>query len=147
MEQLYNSYCILFHIKDFKLAVLSSTESTLLDHVEERKRQRKKEKIAKEAFMKFALHILFALILFSISYTNRDQRSFYIKTHIENHLYTSSKYNLGFSKVSFDKAANKCLNIPKAAIRGGKSKKDRQYNDQAKKGQREKRSLRRIPKW
>ena len=147
MKQLYNSYCILFHIKDFKLAVLSSTESTLLDHVEERKRQRKKEKIAKEAFMKFALHILFALILFSISYTNRDQRSFYIKTHIENHLYTSSKYNLGFSKVSFDKAAKKCLNIPKAAIRGRKSKKDRQYNDQAKKGQREKKSLRRIPKW
>jgi len=88
------------------MAVLSSTESTLLDHVEERKHQRKKEKIAKEAFMKFALHILFALILFSISYINRDQRSFYIKTHIENQLYTSSKYNLGFSKVSFDKAAN-----------------------------------------
>lgn len=89
------------------MAVLSSTESTLLDHVEERKCQRKKEKIAKEAFMRFSLHILFALILFSISYINRDQRMFNIKSHIENQLYTSSKYTLGFSKVSFDKAARK----------------------------------------
>ena len=82
------------------MEVLTSVGSPISENVEERKKQRMKEKTAKEAFLKFALHILFAVILFSISYVNRDQRSFLIKTHIEKHLYTSSKYHLGFSKVS-----------------------------------------------
>jgi hypothetical protein len=58
-----------------------------------------------------------------------------------------NRYGVSVSQMTTEMFPKKCLNIPKAAIRGRKSKKGRQYNDQATKGQREKKSLRRIPKW
>ncbi|XP_063447031.1 polycystin-1-like protein 2 [Mytilus trossulus] len=85
-------------LKDFKMAILSNSVSE--QRMEERKQQLKKEKTAKDAFLKFVIHIIFAAILFSISYVNRDQRAFNVKTHISNQLYTSDKAKCGFSKVT-----------------------------------------------
>ena len=66
----------------------------------ERDRQEvQKRKQAKDAFIKLLLHIFFAVVLFCISYINKDQRGYLYKSHIDSLLYESSKYQYGFSKV------------------------------------------------
>lgn len=59
------------------------------------------QKEAKHAFTRLLLHIFFATVLYCMIYINRDQRGFLYKAHIDSHLYTSSKYQYGFSKVIF----------------------------------------------
>jgi hypothetical protein len=65
-----------------------------------KRRQICREKTAKRAFINLMLQVLFAMLVFSISYMNRDERAYLLKANIENQLYISSKYQFGFSKVS-----------------------------------------------
>lgn len=62
--------------------------------------KRMKEKIAQQAFIEVILQILFAAVIFSISYVNRDDRFYRQKENIDNYLYACSKTQYGFSKVS-----------------------------------------------
>jgi len=61
--------------------------------------QRQMEIRAQEVFVQLILYVIFAFIIYSISYINRDQRSFYLKDNIYNSLYKSNKHQFGFSKV------------------------------------------------
>lgn len=83
-----------------KMAVLSVGQQLPAAVLRKKRRQIHKEKTAKRAFINLILQGLFAMLVFSISYMNRDERAYLLKANIENQLYTSTKYQYGFSKVS-----------------------------------------------
>lgn len=91
-----------------KMAVLSVGQQLPAAVLRKKRRQIHKEKTAKRAFINLILQGLFAMLVFSISYMNRDERAYLLKANIENQLYTSTKYQYGFSKVSTSKHKYLC---------------------------------------
>ena len=85
----------------FRMEVMSKSSPPVEDALQGQRIQRMKEKIAQKAFIEVILQILFAIIVFSISYVNRDERAFRLKNNIDNFLYRSTKTQFGFSKVSW----------------------------------------------
>jgi hypothetical protein len=85
----------------FRMEVMSKSSPPVEDVLQGQRIQRMKEKIAQKAFVEVILQILFAIIVFSISYVNRDERAFRLKNNIDNYLYRSTKTQFGFSKVSW----------------------------------------------
>ena len=83
-----------------KMAVHSVGTQLPAAVLRKKRRQIYKEKTAKRAFINLILQVLFAMLVFSISYMSRDERAYLLKANIENQLYISSKYQFGFSKVS-----------------------------------------------
>ncbi|XP_033731377.1 polycystic kidney disease protein 1-like 2 [Pecten maximus] len=59
------------------------------EFVEKMKEQRQKELKAKMVFLELFCYILFITVLYLISYSNRDSRSYQFRAHIENHLLKS----------------------------------------------------------
>ncbi|XP_070188678.1 polycystin-1-like protein 2 [Littorina saxatilis] len=57
--------------------------------LEASRKRRKQEKVAEGVFMKLILYLLFVFCIFSISYGNRDQRSFWTNKHLEDMLYSA----------------------------------------------------------
>jgi hypothetical protein len=55
---------------------MSKSSPPVEDTLQGQRIQRMKEKIAQKAFVEVILQILFAIIVFSISYVNRDERAF-----------------------------------------------------------------------
>ena len=85
----------------FRMEVMSKSSPPVEDALQGQRIQRMKEKIAQKAFIEVILQILFAIIVFSISYVNRDERAFRLKNNIDNFLYRSTKTQFGFSMVSW----------------------------------------------
>ncbi|XP_069125495.1 polycystin-1-like protein 2 [Argopecten irradians] len=75
------------------------------EFVEKMREQRQKELKAKMVFLELFCYILFITVLYLISYSNRDSRSYQFRSHIENHLLKSplAKPTLRFNNVRYDK--------------------------------------------
>lgn len=54
---------------------------------------------AKAVLLQLIAYAVYAFVVYSISFVNRDQRSFNFKYTMDNYLVTSTKYHFGFSKV------------------------------------------------
>ncbi|XP_052071968.1 uncharacterized protein LOC127710241 [Mytilus californianus] len=83
----------------FRMEVMSKSGPPVEDALQHQRIKRMKEKIAQQAFIEVILQILFAAVIFSISYVNRDDRFYRQKASIDNYLYACSKSQFGFSKV------------------------------------------------
>lgn len=80
--------------------VLSKNEPPPASQLDKMRERRKKEMEAHRVFFELILYLLYVFVLYSISYVNRDQRSFYMKTNIVDYLVKNTKTQLGFSKVN-----------------------------------------------
>ncbi|XP_033737951.1 uncharacterized protein LOC117325653 isoform X2 [Pecten maximus] len=83
----------------FRMDVLSSNSPPSSEMLEKTRIQRLHEIKAREVFMELLLYGIFAFVIYSISFVNRDQRSYNLKTNIYDSLVAPSKSHLGFSKV------------------------------------------------
>ncbi|XP_060073664.1 uncharacterized protein LOC132553437 [Ylistrum balloti] len=83
----------------FRMDVLSSNSPPSAEMLEKTRIQRLNELKAREVFMELLLYGIFAFVIYSISFVNRDQRSYNLKTNIYDSLVAPSKSHLGFSKV------------------------------------------------
>ncbi|KAK3103729.1 hypothetical protein FSP39_021426, partial [Pinctada imbricata] len=80
------------------------------EKVEILRKIRKEEVKAKKAMARLFIYLGYMLVLYSISYVNRDQRAFLLKNHVDKQLNTNSKSQTGFSSVSGKKMWIKWLN-------------------------------------
>ncbi|OWF51801.1 Polycystic kidney disease protein 1-like 2 [Mizuhopecten yessoensis] len=69
--------------------------------VEKMKEQRQKELKAKMVFLELFCYVLFISVLYLISYSNRDSRSYQFRSHLENHLLKSPKSNSSSDTLRF----------------------------------------------
>ncbi|XP_021376367.1 uncharacterized protein LOC110465104 isoform X2 [Mizuhopecten yessoensis] len=83
----------------FRMDVLSSNSPPSTEMLEKTRTQRLNEMKAREVFMELVLYGIFAFVIYSISFVNRDQRSYNLKSNIYESLVAPSKTHLGFSKV------------------------------------------------
>ncbi|XP_069123236.1 polycystin family receptor for egg jelly-like isoform X2 [Argopecten irradians] len=83
----------------FRMDVLSSNSPPSAEMLEKTRIQRLHEMKAREVFLELLLYGIFAFVIYSISFVNRDQRSYNLKTNIYDSLVAPSKTHLGFSKV------------------------------------------------
>lgn len=83
------------------MAVISAGKTMDSNALKKKRRQLQKEKEAKRAFINLVLQVVFACLMYTISYLSRDQRAYLLKANIENQLFQSNKYQFGFSKVSY----------------------------------------------
>lgn len=97
----YNILSISNLFSAFRLEVMGKGGPPPAEKMKQERNRKLIQKEAKQAFTRLLLHIFFAAVLYCMSYINRDQRGFLCKDHIGKHLYTSSKYQYGFSKVIF----------------------------------------------
>ncbi|XP_061167318.1 uncharacterized protein LOC133176177 [Saccostrea echinata] len=76
--------------------LMKPNEESTQNNMQKLKEKRKQEIHAKEALFTLLFYALFIFIMYSISYIERDQRSFLLKTNIYNYLFqdgTKSKMN------------------------------------------------------
>ncbi|OWF39370.1 Polycystic kidney disease protein 1-like 2 [Mizuhopecten yessoensis] len=108
----------------FRREVLSEKDDVADDTVEKAREQRLKEQRALTVFLELLFYIVFAFIVYSISYVNRDQRSFALKDHIYRGL-NDSNGQFGYGKITDASSFIEWLNgtffenyFPEAAYNG-----------------------------
>ncbi|VDI61828.1 polycystin 2 [Mytilus galloprovincialis] len=84
----------------FRHEVLSKAEPPAEEKLNKQREIIKLQTRAKSVFREVILYTVFAIIVYCISYLNRDDRAYIMKLNIDNHIYESSKVQFGFSKVN-----------------------------------------------
>ncbi|CAC5383753.1 PKD1L2 [Mytilus coruscus] len=66
------------------------------------KEKRQQRLLMQEIFIDLVLYMIFLAILYSISFSNRDSRWYYVKNHLEQHLVTSNNIPSADSTLRYD---------------------------------------------
>jgi len=88
-----------FTFLDFRHEILSRGEPPPEEALNKQRNLMKSERRAKAVFREVLLYATFAVVVYFISYLNRDDRSYQMKLNIDSLIYDSNKYHFGFSKV------------------------------------------------
>ncbi|KAJ8318205.1 hypothetical protein KUTeg_003296 [Tegillarca granosa] len=88
------------HFTDLKKTVYAQDEEYQRDQLIKMKEQIKQKSRAKRTLIELLMYCIYVFAVFSISYVNRDDRSYMLNEHIRKELIDSSKTQFGFSKVS-----------------------------------------------
>lgn len=88
-----------FLISAFVNGIFNKSEPPPQSDLEKLREKRKQELKAQEALMNLIFYAIFMFIIYSISYIERDHRSFFMKTNVENYLVGDGYGQFGFKGV------------------------------------------------
>ncbi|KAK3090330.1 hypothetical protein FSP39_010980 [Pinctada imbricata] len=80
--------------------VIMKNKKTSEEELKKVRKRREQELRAMDALMNLIMYGVFVFILYSISYVNRDQRSFFLKNNVDNYLHAHGFGQVGFSSVN-----------------------------------------------
>ena len=95
---------IIFFSTDYSFYGAPFSEQTL----ENMKRKRLQELRMKRIFAELLLYVCFLVVLYFISYNNRDFNSFQMRRHLSSHLLHSPTKNSSFHTLRYDKVIYYC---------------------------------------
>lgn len=89
----------IFYVLAFASSILKNQILLTQEDIDMKRAKRQQEKRAKKALTKLVISAVYLSALYSISYLERDDRSFDYKSNIENYLDSNGHGKGGFSSV------------------------------------------------